>query len=73
MQVGAFADYQLGEGSGEAAASSHQQEPEPKDEGGDEAAEEPSGGEGGGGNYPPHQVMGLPSLSPTMQQGGSAV
>lgn len=24
---------------------------------------------GGGGDYPPHTVMGLPALSPTMSQG----
>ena len=45
------------------------------------AASEPEGGEeeeegeeegeasGGGGDYPPHTLMGLPALSPTMSQG----
>ena len=70
-QVGAFADYQPGEGGGEAAASQQAEpEPEPSSEGGEEPAEESSGG-GGGGDYPAHQVMGLPSLSPTMQQGAT--
>lgn len=37
-----------------------------KDEGGEEEVAESSGG---GGGYPPHTVMGLPALSPTMSQG----
>ena len=28
-----------------------------------------SGGGGGGGNYPPHTVLEMPALSPTMSQG----
>lgn len=72
--MGAFADYKPssdgggggGGGGGKEAASaepSQDQKPaEPADSGG-------GGGGGGGGDWPPHSVMGLPSLSPTMSQG----
>ena len=72
-QVGAFADYKPGEGVSE-AASSQQAEPEGASKDAQQPSEEPEpsgGGGGGGGDYPAHQVMGLPSLSPTMQQGGA--
>lgn len=78
--VGAFADYKPSDGGGsdggggggggggkEAASadSSQDQKPaEPADSGGSSG--------GGGGDWPPHTVMGLPSLSPTMSQGNIA-
>ena len=77
MQVAAFKDYKPGEsggsssGSAPAAAADAEPEPEPAEEGEEEepAAE---GGSGGGGAFPPHTVMGLPALSPTMSQGARA-
>lgn len=69
VQVDAFADYKAGGGAQrqkqpeegkKEAASAAQEEPAP-------AEEEPSGG--GGGDFPPHTVMALPALSPTMSQG----
>ena len=69
--MAAFADYKPSSGSGggssgggggkEAASADSSQDQKPT-----EAAD--TGG-GGGGDWPPHSVMGLPSLSPTMSQG----
>ena len=78
VQVAAFKDYKPGGGGGggggqpSSGKDSEKGKPEtsvPTDagsEGGDEGGEEASGG---GGDFPPHTVMGLPALSPTMQQG----
>lgn len=71
LQAGAFADYQPGEG-GDAAASGG-------GDGGDQAAESkqsappqeaPSSG-GSSGSFPPHIVLNMPALSPTMSAGAS--
>ena len=72
MQVSAFADYSPGGSGGEKAASaqdSQQDQPaESKSDEGDKA--EPAQNTAGSGKeWPPHTVMGLPSLSPTMSQG----
>ena len=73
MQVSAFKDFTPGQGGGSAApaaAASDEpaEEPAEEDEGEDEEVAESSGG---GGDYPPHSVMGLPALSPTMSQGAA--
>lgn len=69
MQVGAFSDYTPG--AAPAAAAEEPEEPPAQEEEDAPAAEEDrgGGGGGGGGDYPPHSVMGLPALSPTMSQG----
>ena len=71
VQVAAFKDYQPGEGGGAsgggAPAAAAETEPEPAEE--EEGGEEPAEGGSGGGDFPPHTVMGLPALSPTMSQG----
>ncbi|KAK9812020.1 hypothetical protein WJX73_009253 [Symbiochloris irregularis] len=74
--VAAFKDYKAGaapssgQGSGKEASSKKEEEtPQPKEE---EASAPPSSGGGGGGNFPPHTVMALPALSPTMSQGNIA-
>ena len=73
--MSAFKDFTPGQGGGSsapAAAASDEPADEPVS---DEPAEEEEGEEdvaessGGGGDYPPHAVMGLPALSPTMSQG----
>ena len=71
--MSAFKDFTPGQGGGSAApaaAASDEpaEEPAEEDEGGDEEIAESSGG---GGDYPPHSVMGLPALSPTMSQGAA--
>lgn len=80
--VAAFADYSPSSGGGAApsdppkeqksadpAADPESNEANPGSGG---AADSSGGGGGGGGNWPPHSVMGLPSLSPTMSQGNIA-
>ncbi|KAK9827713.1 hypothetical protein WJX81_003489 [Elliptochloris bilobata] len=64
--VGAFSDYTPGAAPAAAAEPDEApaQEQAPAEEGG--------GGGGGSGTYPPHTVMGLPALSPTMSQGNIA-
>ncbi len=69
--MSAFKDFTPGQGGASAApaaAASDEpaEEPAEEDEGEDEEVAESSGG---GGDYPPHSVMGLPALSPTMSQG----
>ena len=69
-QVGAFKDYTPGAAPAAAAEPDEKEEQAPAKE--EEAPAEPEdggGGGGGGGDYPPHSVMGLPALSPTMSQG----
>lgn len=75
-QMAAFADYKPSSGGGdssggggkEAASAESSQDQKPA-----EPADSSSGGSGGGGgsggDWPPHSVMGLPSLSPTMSSG----
>ena len=80
-QVAAFADYSPGSGGGGATADSPKEQkpsesaadPESNEAnpGSGGAADSGGGGGGGGGDWPPHSVMGLPSLSPTMSQGMS--
>ena len=70
-QVGAFKDYTPGAAPAAAAEPDEKEEQAPAKE--EQAPAEPEdgggGGGGGGGDYPPHSVMGLPALSPTMSQG----
>ena len=68
QQVAAFKDFTPGSGASAAPAAAAQEEPEEEEE--DDAPAESSGGSG---NYPPHTVMGLPALSPTMSQGKRSV
>lgn len=80
--VAAFADYSPGSGGGGATADSPKEQkpsepaadPESNEAnpGSGGAADSGGGGGGGGGDWPPHSVMGLPSLSPTMSQGNIA-
>jgi pyruvate dehydrogenase E2 component (dihydrolipoamide acetyltransferase) len=70
--VSAFKDYQPGQGGGAQAAASQGGESEPAQQEAAEPAGEESSSSGGGGDYPPHSVMGLPALSPTMSQGNLA-
>lgn len=70
----AFADYKpsSGEsdsGGGKAAASADSSQDQKPAKPAEPAASGGSSGGGGGGDWPPHSVMGLPSLSPTMSQG----
>ncbi len=67
-QVGAFKDFTPGAEASAAPAAAAKEEPE-EDEQEDDSPAESSGG---GGDYPPHTVMGLPALSPTMSQGKSS-
>ena len=64
--MSAFKDFTPGQGEASAAPAAAASEEPDKDEGGEEEVAESSGG---GGSYPPHTVMGLPALSPTMSQG----
>ncbi|CAL8471164.1 g10706 [Coccomyxa elongata] len=66
--VGAFKDFTPGAEASAAPAAAAKEEPE-EDEQEDDSPAESSGG---GGDYPPHTVMGLPALSPTMSQGNIA-
>jgi len=76
-QVGAFKDYTPGAAPAAAAdpdeAAADEEAPEPSGQEGEDEEGGGGGGEGGGGggggDYPPHTVMGLPALSPTMSQG----
>ncbi len=68
QQVAAFKDFTPGSGASGAPAAAAQVEPEEEEE--DDAPAESSGGSG---SYPPHTVMGLPALSPTMSQGKRSV
>ena len=81
-QVAAFADYKAGSGgsgggSKEAASGDSAQEQKPAEPAADPGSNEANPGSGGaadssggsGSDWPPHSVMGLPSLSPTMSQG----
>ena len=67
-QVAAFKDYEPGSGGGgggapaQAAASQEPEEAQDEEEPEEESA-------GPSGDFPPHTVMGLPALSPTMSQG----
>lgn len=67
-QVAAFKDFTPGSGASAAPAAAAQEEPEEEEEEEDDAPAESSGS---GGDYPPHTVMGLPALSPTMSQGNN--
>ena len=69
-QVSAFKDFTPGQGGSSAAPAAASGEPE----GGEQGEDEEEGGQeeaeaSGGGDYPPHSLMGLPALSPTMSQG----
>ncbi|BDA46555.1 Dihydrolipoyllysine-residue acetyltransferase component of pyruvate dehydrogenase complex, mitochondrial [Coccomyxa sp. Obi] len=66
--VGAFKDYKPGAEASAAPAAAAKEEPE-EDEQEDDSPAESSGGSG---DYPPHTIMGLPALSPTMSQGNIA-
>ena len=66
-QVGAFKDF-TPDAAPATAAEPEAKEDAPADEEAP-AESEDAGGAGGGGDYPPHTVMGLPALSPTMSQG----
>lgn len=70
-QVSAFKDFTSGQGGASAAPAAASGEPEAnEDEGeGNEGGEEEDEASGSGGDYPPHSLMGLPALSPTMSQG----
>lgn len=68
-QVAAFKDFTPGSGASAAPAAAAQEEPEEEEEEEDDATAESSGS---GGDYPPHTVMGLPALSPTMSQGNDS-
>lgn len=69
--MGAFKDYSPG--AAPVAAAEPSEEAAPAEEAPAAQEEEAGGGEGsGGGDYPPHSVMGLPALSPTMSQGALA-
>ena len=68
-QVGAFKDYTPGAAPAAAAEPEEKEEQAPAEEEAPAEPEESGGGGGGGGDYPPHSVMGLPALSPTMSQG----
>jgi pyruvate dehydrogenase E2 component (dihydrolipoamide acetyltransferase) len=73
----AFADYQPGEGGDAAPASSDSggsDEKAAEPSGGGEEQPEPAsgGGGGGGGNFPPHIMLNMPALSPTMESGNIA-
>ncbi|KAA6412928.1 MAG: hypothetical protein FRX49_13770 [Trebouxia sp. A1-2] len=85
--VAAFADYSSssggGGGGGDGATADSPKEQKPSEPAADPesneanpgsggAADSGGGGGGGGGDWPPHSVMGLPSLSPTMSQGNIA-
>ncbi len=83
-QVPAFADYSpsSGGGGGGGATADSSKEQKPSEPAADPESNEAnpgsggaadSGGGGGGGDWPPHSVMGLPSLSPTMSQGASPI
>lgn len=82
QQVAAFADYKPGGGGGgdssgkEAATADSTKDQKPAEPAADPSSNDANSGGGnaadsggGGGNWPPHSVMGLPSLSPTMSQG----
>ena len=83
LQAGAFADYQPGEGGDAAPASSDgggsDDKPAEPSGGGEQQPEPASGGEGGGGggggggNFPPHIMLNMPALSPTMESGQQAL
>ena len=64
--MAAFKDFTPGSGASAAPAAAAQEEPEEEEEEEDDAPAESSGS---GSDYPPHTVMGLPALSPTMSQG----
>ena len=71
MQVGAFKDFSADEAGGAEASGAAQQQEEgqpPEQELHEEAEPEEAAGSSGG-DFPPHQVQGLPALSPTMSQG----
>ena len=69
--MSAFKDFTPGQGGSSAAPAAASGEPEGEEEGeeGEEEGGEEGEASGGGGDYPPHSVMGLPALSPTMSQG----
>jgi len=82
--VAAFANYSPGNGGssggggGGGATADSPKEQKPSEPAADPESNEANPGSGGaadsgggGGDWPPHSVMGLPSLSPTMSQGGS--
>ena len=72
LQVSAFADYSPGGSGGDkaAAAQESQKDAPAESESGESAKAEPAQNTAGSGKeWPPHTVMGLPSLSPTMSQG----
>jgi len=62
--VGAFKDFTPGSHASAAPVAVVQEEPEEDDEG-----DSPPESSEDVGDYPPHTVMGLPALSPTMSQG----
>ncbi|KAK9863718.1 hypothetical protein WJX84_001166 [Apatococcus fuscideae] len=68
--VGAFENYQPGEGAPAAAAAEESEEPEAEDAPGVDGVESESGATAG--DFPEHVVLGLPALSPTMSQGNIA-
>ncbi|CAK0785753.1 hypothetical protein CVIRNUC_008964 [Coccomyxa viridis] len=72
--VSAFKDFTPGQGGSSAAPAAASGEPEGGEEGEEEEeeGEEEAEASGGGGDYPPHSLMGLPALSPTMSQGNIA-
>ena len=65
-QVSAFKDFTPGQGGASAAPAAASGEPEANE---DVEEGEEEGEVSGGGDYPPHTLMGLPALSPTMSQG----
>lgn len=80
-QAAAFADYQPGEGGDAAPASSdsggsEKKAAEPSGGGEEQPEPEPASGGGGGGsggNFPPHIMLNMPALSPTMESGQQAL
>ncbi len=67
MQAGAFSDYQPGAAS--AADSGGDNAPAESSDGQQEPEQEAPSGSGGGGDFPPHQLLAMPALSPTMSAG----
>ena len=64
--LAAFKDYTPSEGGSKEAAPAAPSTPkaeEPK------ADAKPAAGAGGGGSFPPHNVLSMPALSPTMSEG----
>ena len=67
--MAAFKDYEPGSGGGGGAPAQAAASQEPEQAQDEEEPEEEEAPAGPSGDFPPHTVMGLPALSPTMSQG----